>query len=83
VGSALLVAFSLRAGMSVGATVTFFLLYYALAVAIARIRAQFGSPVHDFTAVGPDRAIVRVFGTANLGVRDLGMLTQYYWFNRS
>ncbi len=82
-GSALLIAFSLRAGMSVGAAVTFFVLYYALALAIARIRAQFGSPVHDFTAVGPDRAITRAFGTANLGVRDLGMLTQYYWFNRS
>jgi len=83
VGSALLVAFSLRAGMSVGASVTFFLLYYALAVAIARIRAQFGSPVHDFNGVGPESAITRVFGTANLGVRDLGMLTQYWWFNRS
>jgi len=82
-GSVLLVAFSVRAGMSLGTAAVFFLLYYALAITIARVRAQLGSPVHDFTAVGPDRAITRVVGTANLGVRDLGMLTQYYWFNRS
>jgi len=82
-GSVLLVAFSMRAGMRPGTAAVFFLLYYALAITIARVRAQLGSPVHDFTAVGPDRAITRVVGTANLGVRDLGMLTQYYWFNRS
>ncbi len=82
-GVALLVAFSVHAGMSLHLALLFFIIYFALSIAIARVRAELGSPVHDFHMGGPDRALPRVIGTINLGPRDLGMLTQYYWFNRA
>jgi len=83
VGFALLVAFSIRAGMSWSLALSFFAIYYLLAVAVARVRAEFGSPVHDFHFTGPDYVISYVVGTMNLRLKDLSMLTQYWWFNRA
>jgi hypothetical protein len=82
-GIGLLVAFSLRAGMSLGIATLVFVIYYLLAIAVARVRAEFGSPVHDFHFTGPDYTIAYVAGTMNLRAQDLGMLTQYFWFNRA
>jgi len=79
----LLVNMSVRAGLSLGLAVSFFVIYYLLAVAVARIRAEFGSPVHDFHFTGPDYTLSQVIGTVNLRPRDLGMLTQFWWFNRA
>jgi hypothetical protein len=83
VGIGALVAFSLHAGMSLPIAVLAFVTYYLLAVAVARVRAEFGSPVHDFHFTGPDYTIAYVAGTVNLRQQDLGMLTQYFWFNRA
>ncbi len=83
IGLAALVAFSLRAGLQPHLAVGFFLIYCVLALAVARIRAEFGSPVHDFHFTGPDYVLTRVLGSANLRPRDLGVLTQYFWFNRA
>lgn len=83
VGVGALVAFSLHAGMSLPIAVLAFVIYYLLAVAVARVRAEFGSPVHDFHFTGPDYTIAYVAGTLNLRQQDLGMLTQYFWFNRA
>lgn len=79
----LLVAFSVHGGMSPVLALTFFVMYYALAMAVARVRAELGSPVHDFHFAGPDYALAHMLGTGNLRARDLGMLTQYFWFNRA
>jgi len=83
VGVALLVAFSLHAGMSLSVALAFFAIYYLLALAVARVRAEFGSPVHDFHFTGPDYTLSYVVGTVNLRQQDLGLLTQYFWFNRA
>jgi hypothetical protein len=83
VGIGLLVAFSVHAHMSLGIALLVFVIYYLLAVAVARVRAEFGSPVHDFHFTGPDYTIAYVAGTVNLRQQDLGMLTQYFWFNRA
>ena len=83
VGVGLLVAFSLHARMSVVWAVLVFVIYYLLAIAVGRVRAEFGSPVHDFHFTGPDYTISYVMGTANLRQQDLGMFTQYFWFNRA
>jgi len=83
VGTGLLVAFSVAAGMSLGLAIAFFIIYYLLALAVARVRAEFGSPVHDFHFTGPDYTISYVLGTANIGERDLAMFTEFWWFNRA
>jgi len=82
-GIALLVAFSAAAGMSLAFAVAFFVIYYVLAMAVARVRAEFGSPVHDFHFTGPDYTISYVLGTANIRQRDLAMFTEFWWFNRA
>jgi hypothetical protein len=83
VGIGLLVAFSLHAGMSLLMAALVFVIYFLLAIAVARIRAEFGSPVHDFHFTGPDYTLAYIVGTMNLRQQDLGMFTQYFWFNRA
>lgn len=83
IGVGLLVAFSIRAGMTPTLAIAFFAIYLLLAIAVARVRAEFGSPVHDFHFAGPDRTLAVLLGTMNVHQRDLGMFQQYYWFNRA
>jgi hypothetical protein len=83
IGLGILIALSLRCGMSPHMAAAFFLIYCVLALAVARVRAEFGSPVHDFHFTGPDYILPRVLGTVNLRQRDMGMLAQYFWFNRA
>jgi hypothetical protein len=64
VGIGLLVAFSVHAGLPISLSTVFFVLYYLLALAVARVRAEFGSR-HDFHHL-PDNAITCVMGTENL-----------------
>ena len=83
VGVALLVAFAIHGGLSPALALAFFAIYFLLAVAVARVRAEFGSPVHDFHFAGPDYTLVYLLGTLNLRQRDMGMFHQLYWFNRA
>ena len=82
-GMAALVAFSTHAGLSPSLAVVFFLIFFSVAIAVARVRAEFGSPVHDFHFSGPGKIITFVGGTANIGNRDLTMLGLLWWFNRA
>jgi len=82
-GIAILAAFSAAAGMSPGFAIAFFVIYFLLALAVARVRAEFGSPVHDFHFTGPDYTISYVLGTINIRERDLAMFTEFWWFNRA
>jgi Family of unknown function (DUF6785)/Domain of unknown function (DUF6784) len=83
VGVGVLVWMTMHIGLSLGLAVAFFVTYYLLAVAVARVRAEFGSPVHDFHFTGPDYTLTQLLGTANLRPQDLGVFTQYFWFNRA
>jgi len=83
VGIGLLVAFSVHAGQSLRIAIIFFLIYYLLAVAVARVRAEFGSPVHDFHFAGPNSTIVAVAGTSSLRHRDLTLFGLLWWLNRA
>jgi hypothetical protein len=52
-------------GMSWWLALMFFAGYFLISVGITRIRAQFGSPVHDLHFAGPDRMLLFVFGSKN------------------
>ncbi len=82
-GIILLALFSIRGGLAPLLAVLFFLMYYFVALAVARIRAEFGSPVHDFHGAGPGHTITYIGGTANLRHQDLLMLSLLWWFNRA
>ncbi|MCS7310980.1 MAG: hypothetical protein NZ741_12240, partial [Armatimonadetes bacterium] len=62
-GMAFLVYFGHLLGMGWGLGVAFFLIYFVLAVSITRMRAEFGTPVHDLHFTGPDSILPEVFGT--------------------
>ena len=82
-GIAALVAFSIHAGLSPHLAILFFVIYFVVSVAVARVRAEFGSPVHDFHWAGPGQTIVYVGGTMSIRNRDLTILSLLWWFNRA
>ncbi len=82
-GTAFLVGFMVWAGLSPLVAVAAFVIYFALALAVTRIRAELGPPVHDLHFSGPDHMLTRSFGTPAFSARDLTVLSFFYWFNRA
>ena len=82
-GGAFLFFFSWGVGMKLWVVVVFFVLYYAFALSITRLRAELGTPVHDFHATGPDQIMTEVFGTRMLGGHTLNAFSLYHFFNRT
>ena len=81
-GMGFISGFCYRAGMSLWVVLLFFVIYYALSIAIARIRAELGSPIHDLPIGGPGRIISESLGTKRLGAANLTMLAYLFFFNR-
>ena len=71
------------AGMSSMMILIFFAIYFTLAIAITRMRAELGPPAHDMHHAGPDSIITSVAGTGHMGRTDLGMFSLFYGFNRA
>ena len=83
VGFLLLCMFMRWIGLSPVLCVLAFVIYFILATAIARMRAELGPPVHDLHFSGPDYMISTSVGLDRLGNQDLVGLTYFYWFNRA
>ena len=81
VGFVLLLLFSRWIGMSPGFSIIFFLVYFVLAIAITRVRAELGSP-HEIYFVNPQQIMVSIFGSSVLGPANLTAISVLYWFNR-
>jgi hypothetical protein len=82
-GIALLTAFAIWIGMSPLLALGFFVLYFALAVALTRMRAEAGVTGHDIYLGGPDALLVSTFGSRNLSPASLTALSLFFWFNRA
>ena len=82
-GFALLIAFSLKAGMTFRVSVVFFALYFILAIGITRMRAELGSPVHDLHRAGVHLMMVNTIGSHHFSVGNLTMFSFYQFFNRA
>lgn len=83
VGLLLLIGFAVTLGLAWWLAVLFFLIYFALAIAITRMRAELGTPIHDLHATGPDTLLPAVLGSRNFDRTDLGALSLLFWFNRA
>jgi hypothetical protein len=83
IGFIALVCFTWWAGLSPMVGAAAFAIYFALALAVSRIRAELGPPVHDLHFSGPDHMLTRAFGTTAFTARDLTVLNFFYWFNRA
>ena len=82
-GTAGITAFCLKAGMSPKAILLFFTVYYLISIAIGRIRAELGSPVHDLHFSGPGRMMVSILGTRRFSQSDLTITSLFWYFNRA
>ena len=80
-GLAFMTLFCHHAGMSLGAILLFFSIYFAIAIAITRLRAEFGAPHGVFNQ--PLEMMVTCFGSMPWGTRNLTVMSFFYWFNRS
>lgn len=83
IGFAALALFMKRVGMSPVIAVIAFVIYFVLAIAISRMRAEMGPPVHDLHFSGPDYMITTSGGLNSLGRGDMVGLTYFFWFNRA
>lgn len=59
------------------------LLYFLIALACARMRAELAPPAHDLHNAGPERLLTTIFGARAFKPRELAVLTSFYWFNRA
>jgi hypothetical protein len=82
-GSIGVIVFCRLCGMSWAIIVPCFLIYFGLAVAITRMRAELGPPAHDLHRGGPDSIIPAVYPSDQIGKPDLAMLSLFYGFNRA
>ena len=83
IGTLVLSAFFVWIGLSPMLAIIGMLIYMALSVAVTRMRAELGPPVHDLHFSGPDHMITRAMGTEHISGRALTGLTFFYGFNRA
>jgi hypothetical protein len=82
-GFAFLLFFVTKMGARPITAFLFLAIYFILSVAIARIRAELGSPVHDLHFAGPDQMLPRVAGVESFTKGDLVFFTLSWSFNRA
>jgi len=75
--------FCTKMGMSPGVVALFFAIWFAISIAITRLRAELGSPVHDLHFIGPDEMLPRMFGVRSLGAANLTGFSYLYFLNRA
>jgi len=76
-----LIWFSTAMGLSLPTSIAIFFIYVVLALAINRMRAQFGTPVHDLHFSGPDVVLISVFGSRSFAPVELVGIAILSWFN--
>jgi len=80
-GLAVLAVFTWLAGMTLWVAGAFFILYFLIAIAITRARAEFGAPCFMRSANPVD--ILPLIGTKFLSTPTLTVMGCYHWFNRN
>ncbi|MGQ9525535.1 MAG: DUF6785 family protein, partial [Armatimonadota bacterium] len=82
-GFAGLCGFFTALGLPLVLSVAAFVLYFAVAVGVTRMRAELGPPAHDLHFAGPDVVLTTALGTSAFAPSQLALLTLFYWFNRA
>lgn len=75
--------FCLAAKVAWWVALGFFALYLPMIIVVSRIRAELGSPVHDFHFMGPDNILPRALGTTPFQKSDLTFFTFNYCLTRA
>lgn len=82
-GYAFTVWFSIHAGMQPQYATIFFVSYALVSITVARLRGEFGAPVHDLHFANPGVVMVQMVGTKPFTPKTLTVFTLYYWFTRA
>jgi hypothetical protein len=82
-GTIYLAGFFSLAGLGPWLAVAAVFIYFAIALACTRMRAELGPPAHDLHNGGPDYILTACFGTRAFSGQQLSVLTYFYWFNRA
>ena len=83
VGVGGLIWFATYLGMTWWIGILFFLMYFALALAITRMRAELGTPIHDLHFTGPELIMTRVAGSRAFDANNLSAFAIFFGFNRA
>lgn len=83
VGLSCLLIFAHAMGLPYLIGILFFVIYFALALAITRMRAELGTPIHDLHFTGPEMIMTRVAGTRAFSADTLTVFAVFFWFNRA
>jgi hypothetical protein len=82
-GIFLLVMFCSYLGMSIWVSVSFFAMYYLILLAVARMRAEIGTPLHDLHFAGPSTVLINVVGSRGLTHSTLVGMSQLWFIDRA
>ena len=82
-GGVFIIIFCLKMQMSLGIIFFFFAIWFSIGVAITRLRAELGSPVHDLHFIGPDEILPSLIGTRRIGASNLVSFSYLYVLNRA
>lgn len=70
-------------GMGMLPAGAFFVMYLVICLTVSRVRAEFGSPVHDLHFADPGYLMTQLFGSQAFGAPTLTMFSLFFWFNRA
>ncbi|HIE50322.1 MAG TPA: hypothetical protein EYP85_01065 [Armatimonadetes bacterium] len=83
VGCGLLLGFAVLLGMSGWTALGYFVLFFALVLTVARLRAELGLPTIELYQRGADDILRQVCGTSAFSRYDLTVMTLFFWMNRT
>jgi len=81
VGLLFLILFSVKAGMVFWLVCMLFVVYFALSIAVTRLRAEFGFPAHSLWHATPYFILIPTIGSRNIDPRSSTIFSLYRWFN--
>jgi hypothetical protein len=72
--------FCLKAGMTIPIILPFFGFFFAISIAITRVRAEVGPPAHEMAGmVNAQQFLLNILGTRPIGSNNLAVFP-YFWF---
>jgi len=83
IGMFILVMFCSYMGMSIWVALEFLAIYYLILLAIARMRAEIGTPLHDLHFAGPSTILMNVFGSRRFTQSTLVGMAQLWFMDRA
>ncbi|HAZ63823.1 MAG TPA: hypothetical protein DCZ72_09495 [Armatimonadetes bacterium] len=78
-----LIWFSIHFGMEPIPAIVYLLGYAGITIAVLRLRAEFGAPVHDLHFADPGLVMVHIRGPLAFSPRTITGFGFYFWFNRA